>query len=118
MKCALVVCPPAIIGSAYLTQLTGKPEGWDGHFHKWSPELSVTVVRGNHEQRRLDWTCPAHIYISTYDTLRNDLESGLLEQDEIAKFDCVIVDDAQNIKNRDSGRAKAVRKLNPTCRWA
>ena len=115
---ALVLCPPAVLGSAYLSQITGKPEGWDGHFHKWAPELSVTVVRGNPEQRRLDWTCPAHVYISTFDTLRNDLENGLLEEQELHKFDCIIVDEAQNIKNRDSGRARAVRKLDPTFRWA
>jgi superfamily II DNA or RNA helicase len=118
VKHALILCPPSILGSAYLSQITGKPEGWDGHFHKWAPELSVTVVRGNPEQRRLDWSCPAHVYISTYDTLRNDLETGLLEEREINKFDCVITDEAQNIKNRDTGRAKAVRKLNPAFRWA
>lgn len=118
VKHVLVLCPPAILGSAYLSQITGKPEGWDGHFHKWAPELSVTVVRGNADQRKLDWSCPAHVYISTYDTLRNDLENGILEEKETAKFDCVITDEAQNIKNRDSGRAKAVRKLNPAFRWA
>lgn len=118
VKHTLVLCPPAILGSAYLSQITGKPEGWDGHFHKWAPELSVTVVRGNPEQRKLDWTCPAHVYISTYDTLRNDLENEILEQKEAVKFDCVITDEAQNIKNRDAGRAKAVRKLNPALRWA
>ena len=115
---ALVLCPPAILGSAYLSQITGKPEGWDGHFHKWAPELSVTVVRGNPEQRKLDWSCPAHIYLSTYDTLRNDLEKGILEEQQAQKFDCVITDEAQNIKNRDAGRARAVRKLNPAFRWA
>ena len=118
VKHALIVCPPAIIGSAYLSQITGKPEGWDGHLHKWAPEISVTVVRGSPDQRRLDWTCPAHVYISTYDTLRNDIESGLLEETEITKFDCVIIDEAQNIKNRDAGRARAVRKTTPLYRWA
>ena len=118
VKHALIVCPPAIIGSAYLSQITGKPEGWDGHFHMWSPELSVTVVRGDPEQRKLDWACPAHVYITTYDTLRNDLDSGLLEPDDISKFDWVTIDEAQNIKNRDSGRARSVRKLNSVYRWA
>jgi superfamily II DNA or RNA helicase len=115
---ALVLCPPAVLGSAYLSQITGKPEGWDGHFHKWAPELTVTVVRGNPEQRRLDWSCPAHVYLSTYDTLRNDLENGILEEQVARKFDCVIADEAQNIKNRDAGRAKAVRMLDPVYRWA
>lgn len=118
LRHVIVLAPAAVLGSAYLSQITGKPEGWDGHFHKWAPELSVTVVRGNPEQRMLDWSCPAHVYISTYDTLRNDLENGVLDEQESHKFDCVIADEAQNIKNRDSGRARAVRKLDPAFRWA
>lgn len=118
VKQALIICPAAIIGSAYLSQITGKPEGWDGHFYKWAPELTVTVVRGNKEQRTLDWTSPAHVYISSFETLRNDLDNNILKEQDIRKFDCVIVDEAQNIKNRNSGKSRAVRKFTPTFRWA
>ncbi len=115
---ALILCPPVIIGSAFLSNKTGKSEGWDGHVYHWAPDLSVTVVRGSREQRKLDWNCPAHIYITTFDTLRNDLAEGLIESEDLNKFDCVIVDEAQNIKNKTSGRAKAVFKLIPKYRWA
>jgi len=118
IKHALVVCPAAILGSAYLSQITGKPEGWDGHFHKWAPELSVTVVRGKQEERELDWSCPAHVYIATFDNFRDDLNEGRIKPEDVKKLECVIVDEASNIKNRDSGRAKAVRKLDPVFRWA
>ena len=55
------------------------------------------------------------MYITTYDTLRNDLSEGLLT--DLGKFDCVALDEAQNVKNRDSGRSKAVRKLQSKYRW-
>lgn len=118
IKNAIVVCPPAILGSAHLSVKTGKSEGWDGHFFNWAPELSVTVVRGNAERRKVDWKYPAHIYLVTYDILRNDLETGVIEDNEVSKFECAVIDEAQNIKNQNSGRAKAVRKLSPKFRWA
>lgn len=118
IKHALVICPPAVLGSAYLSQITGKPEGWDGHFYKWAPELSVTVVRGSQDERTLDWSCPAHVYIATYDNLRDDLSDGRLRPEDAKEFDCVLIDEASNIKNHASGRARAVRKLSPVFRWA
>ena len=62
---SLIICPLSVIGSAQLSIKTGKSEGWDGHLFHWAPELSVTVVHGNEEQRRLDWNYPAHVYIAT-----------------------------------------------------
>jgi len=115
IKSALIVCPPAVIGSIALSIETEKPEGWSGHFYLWAPELSVTVIRGSRKHRKLAWETPVHVYITTYDTLRNDLSEGLLT--DLGKFDCVALDEAQNVKNRDSGRSKAVRKLQSKYRW-
>ncbi len=117
IKNTLVICPLSILGSTQLSLKTGKSEGWDGHFFHWAPELAVTVVRGSDKQRKMDWKYPAHVFITTYDVIRNDIESGLLDKNT-NKFDCIIVDEAQNIKNRESGRSKAVKKLSTDYRWA
>jgi len=116
IKSVLIVCPVSILGSASASMKIGKPEGWDGHFYYWSPELRVTVVRGTMEQRQLDWQYPAHIYITTYDTLRSDLENGNLKN--LEQFDGVVLDEAQNIRNRQARRAKAVLELKTKYRWA
>ena len=118
VKNALIVCPVAVIGSARLSSITGKSEGWDGHFYNWAPELSVTVVRGNLDQRKLDWKYPSHIYITTYDTIRNDFKNGTLTEEDLSKFDCVVLDEAQKIKNRNSGISRTVRKIKTQYRWA
>jgi len=118
ISCALIVCPPAVIGSASLSQETGKSEGWDGHFYHWANELLVTVVRGSPEQREIDWKMPAHIYITTYGHLRDDLRDGILKETDLRKFDCVVLDEAQTIKNRNSKISKAVRKFQSKYRWA
>ena len=115
---ALVVCPANAIGSARLSLETRKSEGWDGHFYQWDEDLLVTVVRDSPEQRKIDWERPAHIYITTYETLRDDLKNGILQLSDPTRFDCVVIDEAQKIKSRDSGMSKAVRELQPKYRWA
>lgn len=116
IKSALIVCPPAVIGSVGISIETEKPEGWSGHFYLWAPELTVTVIRGSREHRNSAWKTPVHVYITTYDTIRNDLSDGLLAN--LNKFDCVALDEAQNVKNKNSGRSKAVRQLQAQYRWA
>lgn len=116
IKSTLIVCPPAVIGSVGISIETEKPEGWSGHFYLWAPELLVTVIRGSREHRKSAWETPVHVYITTYDTIRNDLSEGLLT--DLNKFDCVALDEAQNVKNKNSGRSIAVRQLQSQYRWA
>lgn len=118
IRCALIVCPLAVVGSAYLSQETGKSEGWDGHLYYWAKELLVTVLRDNREQRQIDWEVPAHVYITTYETLRNDIKDTIFKESDLRKFSCIIIDEAQKIKNRNSQTSKAVRKLKPDYHWA
>jgi hypothetical protein len=80
IKSALIVCPPAVIGSVEISIETEKPEGWSGHFYLWAPELLVTVIRGSRKHRKLAWETPVHVYITTYDTLRNDLSESILAE--------------------------------------
>jgi SNF2-related domain/Helicase conserved C-terminal domain len=115
---ALIVCPPAVIGSIDLTVETGSSEGWSGHFYHWaSEELEVSVIRaGSQEQRKLAWECPSHVYITTYDTLRADIQNQILTDHN--KFDCIILDEAQKIKNRKTKTSQTIRQLRSKYRWA
>ena len=117
IRSALIVCPPAVVGSVNLSIQTGHSEGWRGHFHNWASELEVAVMRGgNKEQRRLGWECPFHVYITTYDTLRGDIQKQVLSN--CNKFDCIILDEAHKIKNRATKTSKAIRSLKSKYRWA
>ncbi|MBM0741333.1 DEAD/DEAH box helicase [Phormidium sp. CLA17] len=117
IKSVLVVCPSAVIGSVDLSIKTGNSEGWSGHFYHWAPELLVAVMRGGKkEQRKLDWQKPFHVYITTYATLRIDLNDDVLTN--LQQFDCIILDEAQTVKNRETKTAKAIRRLQADYRWA
>ncbi len=103
VKSALIVCPLSVL------------RHWDREMEKWSPNLHVTVVRGNKEHREYCWHYTTHVWITTYDTLRQDMvsdEAGLKD-----KFDLVILDEAQRIKNPGTGVTKAVRNLKTSHRW-
>ena len=114
---ALIVCPPSVIGSIDLSIKTGSSEGWNGHFYHWASELEVAVIRGgNQDQRKLAWERHFHVYITTYDTLRTDIRNHVLT--DCNKFDCIILDEAQKIKNRDTKISQAVRCLQSEYRWA
>jgi SNF2 family DNA or RNA helicase len=59
---------------------------------------------------------PAHVLLTTYDTLRQDSE--WLCTSNRASFDLAILDEAQRIKNRSSGMSQAVRSLDCRYKWA
>lgn len=101
---ALFVCPLSVLPH------------WDREFERWAPSLRVTVVRGAAEHRQVCWEMPAHVWITTYETLRQDLD--FLEEHGLHKFDLVALDEAQRIKNRDVGVSKAARKLHAKRKWA
>lgn len=103
---ALVVCPKTILSV------------WAEHIPDWTA-LELTQVGGTRERRVTDWRYPAHVYLITYDTLRSDAlgDSAILTEDDRAKFDLVVLDEAHNIKNPESGRSRAVKLFQPKYRW-
>ena len=103
VKSALVVCPLSVLPH------------WDREMERWSPNLHITVVRGNKEHREYCWGYTTHVWVTTYDTLRQDMESN--EDNLKNRFDLVILDEAQRIKNPGTGITKAVRKLDASYRW-
>ena len=101
---ALIVCPLSVLRT------------WDRELEKWASNLIVTVVRGTKEYRKTCWRQPTHIWLTTFDTLRNDIETVTsLHPDG---FDLVVVDEAQRIKSTSTGYSQAVRKIEASYRWA
>lgn len=103
VKSALIVCPLSVLPH------------WDREMERWSPNLHVTVVRGNKEHRKYCWYYTTHVWITTYDTLRQDMTSNEAELKD--KFDLVILDEVQRVKNPTTGVTKAVRNLNASYKW-
>ena len=102
---ALIVCPKAVFSD------------WEKKLQEWAKELKVTKIYGSKEQRVIKWNTSSHIYLVTYDTLRQDLLSDDKLIDSEKEFDLIVLDEIQKIKNSETGIHKAVKKIKASIRW-
>jgi SNF2 family DNA or RNA helicase len=101
----LLVCPKPLLPN------------WQREFRTWAEELPFVVVEGETERRRLTWQMPGvPILIANYESLVRDFAS--FPEGEFPKFDLVVLDEAQRIKNRESRTAETARALPRRRSWA
>ena len=91
---------------------------WLSEFHKFAPNMSVTVLSGNGTQRaglirHITSNGDVDVVITSYPLIRRDIP--LLKD---YRFRFVILDEAQNIKNAGSVAAQAVKQLQADTRFA
>ncbi len=87
---ALVVCPTTLIYN------------WENEIKKFTPSLTYHIHHGSARTRSLDDLLKYDITITTYGTLRSDIKFFLG-----VKFDYVLLDESQAIKNPASKVTKA-----------
>lgn len=92
-KKSLVIMPKSLIYN------------WEGEIKKFSPKLKVGIYYGNF--RNTDIIKKNSVILTTYGTIRNDIET-LREM----QFDTIILDESQNIKNINAQTTKAIMLLN------
>jgi len=99
----------AIDGRTLVVAPTSVLHGWIREIERFRPSLDVSLYHG--PGRRLDPN--ATVTITSYALLRQDVES-LTQQ----TWDCVILDEAQAIKNPESQIARAAHRLDAKARFA
>lgn len=97
----LVVCPVSVARS------------WTREVRDWAPELRIIKIGGPAAVRREQWKAPADIHVVSYETLARDI--GDLPS---RIFDLCIIDEAQRIKNSNTDRSRAVKRIKAERRWA
>lgn len=101
---ALIISPLAVLPS------------WEEHISNWGRVFRCVTVRGNKAERSLLWKTPAHAYLTTYETVREDSDLLTELRDEL-ELDLVIADEVQKIKNPGAATTKAIRALKAARRW-
>jgi len=82
---------------------TGLLTNWQAEITKFAPSLSAHIFHGTgRDIKQFD----ADIMLTTYGVLRSDFE--LLKK---RKWQVMIIDEAQNIKNHDTAQSKAVKSI-------
>ncbi|VAX38611.1 FIG00927534: hypothetical protein [hydrothermal vent metagenome] len=101
----LLVCPKPLIPN------------WQREFKLWAEELPIVTIEGDATRRKMLWTVPGiPIRVVNYELMVRDLEE--MEEEDRPKFDLVVLDEAQRIKNRNSCTSKAARGLQAKQHWA
>lgn len=91
---AIVVCPTTLIYN------------WQNEVRKFTPGITFTVHHGNARVRDHEALTKSNIIITTYGTLRSDIQIFLK-----VLFDYVVLDESQAIKNPSSKVTKAASLL-------
>lgn len=91
---------------------------WRREIGKWAPELRVSTIRGNPTVRASQWTAPAHVFLTSYETLRADYSPHPNSGPRRRCWDVVVLDEAQRIKNRDRDISAACKGVPRRRSWA
>lgn len=100
----LLICPKPLIPN------------WQREFKAWAEELPITVLEGDAARRRMLWQMPSPLLLANYELMVRDWADML--DDEKPKFDLVVLDEAQRIKNRGSCTSETARSIPRKRSWA
>jgi SNF2 family DNA or RNA helicase len=100
----LLVCPKPLVTN------------WQREFALWAPEIPLCIIEGDQAKRRWQWQqTDSPVKIANYELLQRDRD--LVNGDEL-RFDLVVLDEAQRIKNRSGATSQIVRGINRRRGWA
>jgi len=96
LGCALIVCPTSLLYN------------WKEEFHKFNPKFKAMVIDGipSNRKKMISGLGKYDAVITSYTLLQKDIE-----QYQETTFSCVILDEAQHIKNRGTRNARSVKMV-------
>lgn len=94
--CSIVVCPTSLVYN------------WKEEFSKFNPKLKVLAIDGTPQQRKklINEIHRYDVVVISYSLLQKDIEFY-----KSIRFGYVILDEAQNIKNRSTRNAQSVKMI-------
>jgi|TARA_Y100000034_G_scaffold69923_1_gene84387 SNF2 family DNA or RNA helicase len=88
---------------------------WEKEINIWAPELKVSIPNGK-DRANTYKTTDADIIIINYEKSWREIEKEKLKT---LNYNCIILDEAQRIKNWKAQRSEAIKMLpDPTYKWA
>lgn len=118
IRSALVVSTSARKGNLDLSLKCEIETGWSDKFKKYCPELPLTIIEGDNEQRSSLWNKSTVLCLADHGTALTDFRLKILEEKALQKFDCIILDEVHLIiDSGDKGR-EFLSSIKPKRLWA
>jgi SNF2 family DNA or RNA helicase len=106
IRSVLLVCPKPLVTN------------WQREFQQWAPEIPVLAIEGEQAKRAWQWRLPdVPVRVANYELLVRDreiLEAGGADR---VRFDLVVLDEAQRIKNRAGSTSEVLRGVARRRSW-
>ncbi len=99
---ALIIAPASLL------------RNWIKELETWTPALVTRILRGSAQDRTALYTLPIQVLVGSYEQIRVDA----IKMRSLLRFDIVILDEAQRIKNANSETALACKLISRTHSWA
>lgn len=104
LRRVLLVCPKPLVTN------------WQREFARWAPEIPVGAVEGGPARRQWQWRTDGDVVrIANYETVVRDRDE-VCQADN--RYDLVVLDESQRIKNAASTTNEVVRSIPRTRSWA
>jgi len=84
---------------------------WRREIRLLAPELVLSTIAGPVKERAFQWNAPAQVYLTGYETLREDFTDNPQSPPRRLVWDLVVLDEAQKIKNQDTEISQKCKKL-------
>ena len=99
-KHSMVLCPLSVLPN------------WSHEIRQWS-SLPVHIYRGYSRERELEnWLVKGGVLLTNFEQTKH-----LLKRSRLQKIDCLVVDEAHNLKNPKAQRTRDVEKLSEYCEF-
>ena len=116
IKTALVVTNDFSAGSIDINEKTGSNYGWTGALHRFAAELSFNNIASDITDINNELDKDFQIQIITYEMLSRAVTKNLLKKGTLKKFDCLIFDEAEHLKDQKEF-AKFIDLIKPKFKW-
>ena len=104
VRSVLLVCPKPLVTN------------WQREFALWAPEVPLMAIEGDQTKRHWQWQlADAPVKIANYELLNRDRR---IIEDPAMRFDLVVLDESQRIKNRNGATSQVVRSIARSRSWA
>jgi hypothetical protein len=114
----LIVIPAGFLGHSEKEKQLGDSLGWIGNLEKYCYDMSYSVIFGDDNERLNAWNKSALIHIVDHKTFLNDHSSNILEKQRLANFDCVIIDEVQELLESSDKNKNVLKEINSNIFWA